>query len=193
VCYSFIFSILVHALVFKICKSLIKNRTLFNIIILIVSVLILALNIGFYVGVKNWGSPVNIDLVKAGFSDFSSVVTIAFHNYELIIATIVGIVVVYYFYHRNSKSLFSIQNQIQNSVKSYLVIAIKIFAIIGMIFIYPVIAKSKKGVLKDEIYFSFFKKSSSLQRIDELELGVDNIAKSYPVIKNFDKKNVILF
>ena len=193
VCYSFSLSVLAHYLVFQLCQFLIKNRTLFNIILLIVSLLILALNIGFYVGVRNWGSPINIDLVKAGLSDFKGVVAMALQKKEILIALILGIAVIYFFYNRSSKSLFPLQNKSQNFGKNVIFLSTNILAIVGLIFIYPIIAKDKKGNLKEEVYFSFFEKSSKLLRIEKLKLGVENVAKTYPKIEDFDKKNVIFF
>lgn len=191
--YSFSLSLLLHFLVFQLFQLFVKNRHVFNVILLIFSMLILTMNIGFYVGVKNWGTPVNIDLVKAGLSNFGSTLTIGLRNVTFLISSILGILILYYFFNWNSKKVFPLERGGQTNLKHRLLfLLINILAIVGLGFFYTKIGATDKGSVKEEVYYSFFKKPKSLLSIDELELGVENKAKSYPKIENFDKKNVIL-
>ena len=190
--YTLCISTLLHFFVFQLCEKFIKNRTVFNALILFVSVNILALNSSFYIGVKNWGSPINIDLVKASISDFSSIVELGLQQIELLILFMIGLLVLYYSFHKNSKRLFPLRIQGENSLTSNLFLLTTFLAICGFIFSYPTVGLTEKKILKEEVYSSFFRKAKDLQRINHLDLGVENRVKSYPVITNFDKKNVIL-
>lgn len=191
--YSTSISLLLHFLVFQLCQMCIKNKTVVNVLMLMSSLIILGLNVGFYVGVKNWGSPVNLNLVIAGISDISGVMTLAFQKIGLSIVFVIVLLVLYYSYYRNSNRLFPVQKEKYNLLKRNVYLLGTLLMILGFVFSYPKVGMTEKEVLKQEVYSSFFGKSDDIQRIHKLDLGIENRIKSYPVINNFDKKNVILF
>jgi len=157
---------------------------------------IFSIVIGYFVGVTNWGTPVNYKLYFEIISNFKSSINtlINFSTsfiYILIFLIAFSCLVFYHlkkFKYFNRLSDHLITNG--NISKLYIVPIVSILVFFLSCYIYP---KSESQLLKNEIFTSFCTDLDPLQRSKSMKIGLNDLNPGLQKIENFDKKNIILF
>ncbi len=182
-------SILSHFLVFLIANLVTSNELILRVILFTYSIILLLFCLSFYIGITNWGSPMNHSLALASLDDLDTVLGILSNNLGLFFLSVSLLLSIYFSYRINRKYLigkinFTDKNFIMN-------------AGVSLVLLITLTTNVKNYILpssdKEEIFTSFFGSTAEMQRIDELKLGLDNLPTNYKKVNNFDSKNIILF
>ena len=150
----------------------------------------------YYIGISTWGSTLNIYLIYSFYDELEELIhSTTYINYDKLVFYILviscNLFLINYFLAQ--KIISSI-----NGIKISNLISKKNIFVLSIIIIYPILIKIsynlKFDLKKSEPFISFFFNEFIPQNKEKLFSGVENkVAKEkYPVIDNFNKKNVIL-
>ncbi len=167
-------------------KLKLKSSRLITGINFIWSIIILFIVSGFYIGVKNWGAAINWKLTLSAISEWTSFGSVILnHLYIGFAAILIGAVLLFYYS----------QGKIKYSTNaSHLIAALgTLVMILAALFVFNASWFEKNNSVKNEIFHAFLSQNKTLQRINDIDLGLANINQDIKKVKDFNKKNVLFF
>lgn len=167
-------------------KIKLKRNLLPDIVNFILSIILVSIIGGYYIGVINWGSPINYELAVGTFSEWSSFASLLVDHIYIVSAICLGFSFLFLSY-----SLRGVKSNYNTKHIVYAVIAL--LSIISIITISNGEWFEKQNSLKNEIFHSFFMPNKPFQRIEKFDIGLSNLNQEIEIIDDFDKKNVLFF
>ena len=171
IAYSLSISFIIHFCIFILGKFFIRNRTVFNIFLIIGSIILLLFCAAFYTGMKSWGAPMNVAIVKSGHHDFPAMISLASSKIGFCLLFIITVNGIYLSYVNSSKKLF---NNPDSDIKRvgnnmfFKAIFLPVLLLAGILFGQWSIGSNNKKKFKYEIFSSFLKNRKSYRELNSL-------------------------